>query len=273
MAVSRRNAFTIVELLVVIVIMSVLAAMLFPTMEQALEKGQRLRCLGQERQMHLQITCYASDWQDRLPYQAHLETWGSVSNGETYWAPAHAPIRYFLNLYLGVNMPIDQILNAGAFTDRNALVCCPSRRPEAFNGGRIHYGFPGFGIFNLNNPAKSSYGTTRLSLVARRIPITQYYPTAPILPFAMITDMIPYAPAQEPGLNHGLSGGNVIGGDGAGQWLDYENWASGDSGQNAPSRLYYTQWSYGSGFWGPPETGAATWKMYYSANRLLGYRF
>jgi len=48
---TQRSAFTLVELLVVIGILGVLAAILFPTISRSLERGKRITCVNNLRQM------------------------------------------------------------------------------------------------------------------------------------------------------------------------------------------------------------------------------
>ncbi|MGA4577221.1 prepilin-type N-terminal cleavage/methylation domain-containing protein [Limisphaera sp. VF-2] len=61
-------AFTLVELLVVIVIVGLLAAMLLPVLGKAKSKTQGIQCLNNHRQLALAWRMYVDDNQDRLPY-------------------------------------------------------------------------------------------------------------------------------------------------------------------------------------------------------------
>ena len=64
----HRAAFTLIEILVVIAIIALLAAILFPVFATAIKKGQQVRCATQLRQVGLAIRMYADD-HDELPPQ------------------------------------------------------------------------------------------------------------------------------------------------------------------------------------------------------------
>lgn len=64
----RRLGFTLVELLVVIGILSILAALLFPVFISVRANSAKVTCLSNLRQTGAAIALYAQDYDDYLPY-------------------------------------------------------------------------------------------------------------------------------------------------------------------------------------------------------------
>ena len=64
---NAKHAFTLIELLLAIAMISILAALLLPALNGAKEKGRQTSCLSNLRQVNLAIRLYADDYADSLP--------------------------------------------------------------------------------------------------------------------------------------------------------------------------------------------------------------
>ncbi|MGD0743923.1 MAG: prepilin-type N-terminal cleavage/methylation domain-containing protein [Verrucomicrobiota bacterium] len=69
---AGRAAFTLLELLVVMAIIAVLAALLLPALSRARAQAQGIQCLGNTRQLLLAWQFYVHDNDDQLPYNLGL---------------------------------------------------------------------------------------------------------------------------------------------------------------------------------------------------------
>jgi prepilin-type N-terminal cleavage/methylation domain-containing protein/prepilin-type processing-associated H-X9-DG protein len=78
---NRRKAFTLIELLIVIAIIALLAAILFPVFARARESARRASCLSNLKQIGLGIMQYTQDYDDRLP-QALYDSLDTYSGTE-----------------------------------------------------------------------------------------------------------------------------------------------------------------------------------------------
>lgn len=63
----KRDAFTLVELLVVIGIIAVLVGILLPSLAKAREAAQKTKCLSNIRQLGMGLSLYASEMRDACP--------------------------------------------------------------------------------------------------------------------------------------------------------------------------------------------------------------
>ena len=61
------DAFTLVEMLVVIAVVGILAALLLPILSKGKQRGQQVYCLNNGKQMMTAMTMYTGDFKDFFP--------------------------------------------------------------------------------------------------------------------------------------------------------------------------------------------------------------
>jgi prepilin-type N-terminal cleavage/methylation domain-containing protein/prepilin-type processing-associated H-X9-DG protein len=121
------NAFTIIELMVVIAIISILASILLPALGRAKKTAQAINCVGNMKQIGYGLLSYVGDYNDYYPPSGFTGT---------NWMELYSP-------YLGVKL--------GEYS-QNGVFACPTQKIWEGNGGRISYGYNAF-LFGSTNYA------------------------------------------------------------------------------------------------------------------------
>jgi len=78
------RAFTLIELLTVIVILALLAGLLLPALSQAKEKARRIACLNNLRQVSAGMHVFATD-HEKFPWRIEIPDGGSHSRQRVYY--------------------------------------------------------------------------------------------------------------------------------------------------------------------------------------------
>lgn len=125
---NKRHGFTLIELLVVIAIIAILAAILFPVMTSAKEKGKQSQCCYNLKQLAMGIIRYCDDNNGYTPigcpsggkrdwggclYNNDLNNvrlgglWNWIKNAKVYGCPSdprHVQLSYSMNQLLGAEI-------------------------------------------------------------------------------------------------------------------------------------------------------------------------
>jgi prepilin-type N-terminal cleavage/methylation domain-containing protein/prepilin-type processing-associated H-X9-DG protein len=78
---SRRRGFTLIEVLVVVAIIAILAAILFPVFAQARERARQAQCLSNMRQLGIGLALYITDNDESTFVFAHDRDLSRASPG------------------------------------------------------------------------------------------------------------------------------------------------------------------------------------------------
>lgn len=82
---SKTQAFTLVEMLVVIAVIGVLAGLLLPVLSRAKERGRQAACQGNLKQVAVAMALYHGDFQDQFPGAGSRQTYGPQPEDWIWW--------------------------------------------------------------------------------------------------------------------------------------------------------------------------------------------
>jgi prepilin-type N-terminal cleavage/methylation domain-containing protein/prepilin-type processing-associated H-X9-DG protein len=117
----RAGAFTLVEMLTVIAIIGILAALLLPALEGAKARARRIQCVGNLREIGLATHLFANDHGGKFPTQVSTKDGGSlefVTAGYQIYFPQHFYFSYRHFLPLADSLATPKLLACPADLER-----------------------------------------------------------------------------------------------------------------------------------------------------------
>jgi prepilin-type N-terminal cleavage/methylation domain-containing protein len=133
----RRSAFTLIELLVVVAIISLLVAILLPSLQQAKELARTVECATHLRSIHLAVNFYAEDWEGWLVPEGY-----GAARYEHAWTLALAP---YLNVSLS-DMDGNGYIPPRGESGSAYIYQCPRSEDNTWYGQNIFYGINWWGL-------------------------------------------------------------------------------------------------------------------------------
>ena len=176
---GQRSGFTLVELLVVIAVIAILAALLLPSLAKSKERALRTACLNNLKQMQTCWHLYVSDHNDRLPpnnfvYLAVPTNIVVLANGKT-WCPGNTRVDTTLtNLQAGV---------LWRYNTAHKIYHCPSDRSTVETPEGRRFKMPRTRSYNMS---QSINGAPELDYIPSFATLTSILNPAPHQLFAFI---------------------------------------------------------------------------------------
>lgn len=107
------DGFSLLELLIVIAVIALLGALLFPALSRAKRNGQRTTCRSNLRQLNLGVRLYSDDSNDAAPSP------GAAAVSSTNLTPLYTGYKALMKHYVGLE---------GASSSQDRLFACPADR-------------------------------------------------------------------------------------------------------------------------------------------------
>ena len=129
---QHKTSFTLVELLIVVAIISIMAAMLLPALQEAREQARRAICRNNLKQIYLGIAMYAEDFDGFFP------AWDKEGDPPSIYTQINHPSHYKRNGTPDIKSKNEGLLSVGISFDlgymgnSGRIFYCPSDKDVTF---------------------------------------------------------------------------------------------------------------------------------------------
>lgn len=209
--VSPLRGFTLTELLTVIAVIAVLAAILIPSVAKARASASKATCAGHLRHLITSSHLFANDHKKLLPTRDTTNHWRDWAHVHVYSQADYIVFRPYLNSGEGDRETVPSLFCPGPMKDH--------RGPETggYNGPSglfITYAY--YNLRRINPAILTAYGMTSGNDLRRTDTISPSFPLWGCLAVQAGSNYSDHGTPNQPG---GFSGQNVASADGSVRWV------------------------------------------------------
>lgn len=158
---NRPAGLTLVEILVVITIITILMALLLPTLARARDTAMLTVCMSNLKNVYLGVTNYSNDYSRCLPPRKYYDS-TNATKGQGYWA-------YCVELYLsgrtasapepeaGTNWGTDRKTWFETYIKNKGIFKCPARLGDNTKGNSDDCDGNSFSHYSINSLLSQAY--------------------------------------------------------------------------------------------------------------------